>query len=324
MRSTRILISGWALVLAIACHAMGQDPPAGISSAKNGPVAPKRTYSVNAKLFSLGSDQSLDSYRGHGGSGSAGPGGTLVLESPQFRVAIMPIPRDNKFLVAVKVETITESAPVAAQQREVDLTDLRPQTIQLGAAPDGRTYLLALSPEVVEPQVPKQFKPAAFRLASMNFNSRVIVNDRDYVGSVGMSDGEIAWLDIPGVGHVEFSLLHLKDAEPRGVLAAGQVELTGPDGTTIALSNVTNSTYPQQLPGGPYRVWVRWRESTVNVAQFRELAKQQLAEIKQKGAAGEMYVPPQALAQLEQMAASDRPKIMASGVRAATADDLAP
>ena len=324
MRSTRILISGWALVLTIACPAAGQDAPTRQSSVESGQSAPQRAYSVNAKLFSLGVDRSLDSYRSHGGSGAAGPGGTLVLESPQFRVAITPIPRDNKFLVAVKVETNAEDAPVAAQQPELDLTDLRPQTIQLGAAPDGRTYLLALSPEVVEPQAPKQFNPAAFRPASMNFKSRVIINDRDYVGTVGMSGGEIAWLDIPGVGHVEFSLLRLKDAEPRGVLALGQIELTGPDGTTIALSDVTNGTHPQQLPGGPYRVWVRWRESTVNVAQFRELAKQQFAQIKQRGAAGEMYLPPQALAQLEQMAASERPQIMASGVRAATTDDLAP
>jgi hypothetical protein len=324
VRSTRILISGWALVLTIACPAAGQDAPARQSSVESGQSAPQRAYSVNAKLFSLGVDRSLDSYRSHGGSGAAGPGGTLVLDSPQFRVAITPITRDNKFLVAVKVETNAEDAPVAAQQPELDLTDLRPQTIQLGAAPDGRTYLLALSPEVVEPQVPEQFNPAAFRPACMNFRSRVIVNDRDYVGTVGMSGGEIAWLDIPGVGHVEFSLLHLKDAEPRGVLALGQIELTGPDATTITLSNVTNGTYPQQLPGGPYRVWVRWRESTVNVAQFRELAKQQLVEIKRKAAAGEMYLPPQALAQLEQMAASDRPQIMASGVRPASADDLAP
>ena len=324
MRSTHILLGGWVMALAIACPAMGQEAPAGISSGKKIPSAPKRTYSVNAKLFSLGSDQSIESYRGHGGSRSAGPGGTLVLESPQFRVTITPVPRDGTFLVAVQVETSGTNAPVAEQKREVDLTDLRPQTIQFGAAPDGSTYLLTLSPEVVEPQVPKQFNPAAFRLASMNFNSRVIVNDRDYVGTVDMSDGEIAWLDIPGVGHVEFSLLHLKDAEPRGVLAAGQIELTGPDGATISLSNVTSSTYRQHLPGGPYQLWVRWRTSTVTVAQFRELAKQQLAEIKQKGAAGEMYVPPQALVQLEQMAASDRPQIMASGVRAATADDLAP
>ena len=48
------------------------------------------------------------------------------------------------------------------------------------------------------------------------------------------------------------------------------------------------------------------------------------SEINDQRAAGEMYVPPQALVQLEQMAASDRPQIMASGVRAATADDLAP
>ena len=137
MRSTHILLGGWVMALAIACPAMGQEAPAGISSGKKIPSAPKRTYSVNAKLFSLGSDQSIESYRGHGGSRSAGPGGTLVLESPQFRVTITPVPRDGTFLVAVQVETSGTNAPVAEQKREVDLTDLRPQTIQFGAAPDG-------------------------------------------------------------------------------------------------------------------------------------------------------------------------------------------
>jgi hypothetical protein len=71
------------------------------------------------------------------------------------------------------------------------------------------------------------------------------------MGQLRMSGGPPAFCDIPGLARIEFSLLHLKNAEASGALEDGVINIIHQD-TAIRISEVRNGTNAQVLAGGPY------------------------------------------------------------------------
>jgi hypothetical protein len=100
-----------------------------------------------------------------------------------------------------------------------------------------------------------------------------------------MGGSPVAFMDISGVARVEFSLHELTGAKPWGVLHGGMLTLTNPDDkTTILVNNVLNGNInTMQLPGGPYRVWVRWSAPSRSVEEHR----QEMVELRKRITSGE-------------------------------------
>jgi hypothetical protein len=128
-----------------------------------------------------------------------------------------------------------------------------------------------------------------------------------------MSGGPLAFCDIPGLARIEFSLLHLKDAEALGTLEDGVVNIIHQE-TAIRISDVRNGTNGQVLAGGPYRVWVRWNRPTKTIEEYRESLKHQIASLKERVQHGELTPPPGSLKRLEQLSAAARVVGMVYGI----------
>jgi hypothetical protein len=237
----------------------------------------KETYSyyhLDAKVVSLDASQSLASYRSHGG-GSGSPGANLGYYTPDTEVRIQLIIESNRFYADLTIQGRNESDESDAKKERIDLTNLRPTFVDLGADKDGRTYQLNLTPSVTSVRLsPEPFQQAADNLYRLRFHSsRIMLNDKQYIGRMFASDAQIFSVDVCGVASLEFSLLHLKDAEPWGRLQNGQITLNHPDGTSIEIGNVTNGADDRLISGGPYLVWVRWGKPKQTVEEYRaELA----------------------------------------------------
>ncbi len=184
----------------------------------------------------------------------------------------------------------------------------------------GRVYQLNLTPEVREiDKTPRRLDVDALRLHNWRFpDCPVLVDDAVYVGRIACAQSPVAFLDISGIARVEFSLHELSDSNPWGSLDHGTVTLTHPDTrTTIQISGVRNGgPHALDLPGGPYRVWVRWSEPTLTVTEYwRELAK-----LRERIAQGEF---PDARTDYldKQLAQEPAPWIHSSGMRGLAAGE---
>jgi hypothetical protein len=83
------------------------------------------------------------------------------------------------------------------------------------------------------------------------------------------SDADLFSIEICGLASLQFSLHHLKDAEPWGTLEDGQITFRNPDGTAIEIGNVTNGSEDLLASGGPYIVWVRWKKPQQSIEEHR-------------------------------------------------------
>jgi len=256
-----------------------------------------RYYHVEAKVVSLGADQSLTSYRSLGG-GSGSPGANLGYSTPGSEVGIDLTVESNRFYADVTIRDRGRPVEGDAKKRRIDLTNLRPTFLDLGADKEGRTYQLNLTPSIVSKRLKAHsFRNAANDLYRLQFHSsRIILNDKRYIGRMLASDAEVFSVDVCGVASLEFSLLHLKDAEPWGQLENGQITLKHPDGTSIEIGNVTNGADERLIDGGPYTVWVRWGKPKQTVEEYRE----SLSAYRDRIASGETKAMAETLAALEQ------------------------
>jgi hypothetical protein len=290
------------------------------------PGVPSSQYSADAALFSYQPGQEIATYSSYG-SGEGGPGSTLGLgvasTNRQFDVRVVGELKEQKFLVTIKITPGQSDTQTHAQETKFDLSDLSPRSLEIGHDADGRVYKLNIVPRIVEMQAPIQFKASNFRLESWSFPaSPVILNDRDYIGEMGMTGGSLAWCDIPGLARIEFSLLHLKDALPIGTLSNGVLTITHESGNTLRISNVMNGTLEAALQGGPYIVWVRWNKPSMSVPEFQAAMKAQLTMVKEKVKNGDMTLPPGSLERLEKMCESGRFGLLSAGVQDVKPDDL--
>ncbi|HEY4234904.1 MAG TPA: hypothetical protein VGM76_15840 [Lacipirellulaceae bacterium] len=231
-------------------------------------------YHVDAAVVSLDANQSLASYRSYG-SASGSPGAKLGLSTSEDQIGIELTIESDHFYADVTVGRQGKSGEDGAKEERIDLTSLRPTSLDLGSDKEGRVYQLNLTPSVALVQLrPKSFQEAADDLYRLKFHSsRIILNDKQYVGRMLASDAEVFSVEVCGVASLEFSLRHLKGAEPWGKLENGQITLNHPDGTSIEIGNVGSGADDRLVGGGPYVVWVRWNKPHQTVEEYRsELA----------------------------------------------------
>lgn len=231
-------------------------------------------YHVDAAVVSLDASQSLASYRSYG-SASGSPGAKLGLSTSDAQVDIELSIESDHFYADVAVGRHGKSGEDGTKKERIDLTSLRPTSLDLGSDKEGRVYQLNLTPSVALVQLrAKSFQEAADDLYRLKFHSsRIILNDKQYVGRMLASDAEVFSVELCGVAAVEFSLRHLKGAEPWGKLQNGQITLSHPDGTSIEIGNVGSGADDRLVGGGPYVVWVRWNKPHQTVEEYRtELA----------------------------------------------------
>jgi hypothetical protein len=285
-----------------------------------------RNYSVSAAVISLDAGQSLTSYRYHGGGGG-GPGSTLGYATPNAQINVAVLVESEKLYADVVIKDGSKQGDGATQTKRVDLTNLRPASVDIGADKDGRTYHLNLVPTVQTVQVqPKPFQERAKELYRLKLHaSQLLLNENQYVGPVLGSEAEKLWVDICGVAHVEFSLYHLKNAEPWGRLQNGHITVSHPDGTTLDIGNVTNGDDDNRIvEGGPYTVWVRWSKPLETVDEFRAELKAQRDQLKNGTAnIGSGDIAARALAALDQeLAREPGPWVASSGASGLQKDEI--
>lgn len=267
-------------------------------------------YYADVKLYSMKSDEGLESYRSYGGGG-VGPRGTLGLGASSgardFNVAISGSKNHGRFNVRVTVEPKRNDSRTAALDRVFALSELQPQTLEIARDDDGRVYRLSLFPHVVISPGPKIFRAADLKLDHWSFHdSQIILNDQDYLGQMNLSSSPIAWIDIPGLAKVEFSLLPLTGAAQEGVLRNGTIDITHNNKTRLRITNVRNGVESEVLQGGPYHVWIRWLKPSQTVDQYRESWKKQLSAIRQQIASGDLELPQGTVERLQRLVKSDR------------------
>lgn len=272
-----------------------------------------KTYRVDAVMNSFDAGKSLDSYRG-GGELSGGPGSTLGTSTPDKDISILVLVESNRFYADVTItDRHTPEAKTPKKQR-FDLTDLRPQVLELGTAKDGRTYHLNLIPSVRTHKVrPRPFSEAADDLYRIKFHqSRIILNDEQYIGRMLATDSLVFSIEVSDIASIEFSLRHLKDAKPWGRLQDGRITIRHPEGTTLEIDSVTNGADDRLVGDGPYQVWVRWNKSQVTGEEYRA----QLAAYRDHINSGEMPATDGALAAIEkELARKPGPWVISSGAR---------
>jgi hypothetical protein len=292
-------------VLATAgrCHAEGTAKPLDDEF---------KYYWVDANLISLDANQSLSSYRGGGQLGGS-PGATLGTSTPDSNISILLSVEKNRLYADLTIEKEDKQEAAKAKKQRFDLTDLRPQVVDLGTT-EGMTYQLNLVPSVkTVPLRPKPFSEAADDLYRLGFHSsRVMLNDEQYIGRMLATDAQLFSMDICDVASIEFSLHHLKDAEAWGRLQDGRITIQHPAGTTIEIDNVTNGSDARLVDDGPYVVWVRWNKPQNTAAEYRAQLSAYLDQIK----SGEMAVSDDRLAIIEkELARKPGPWVISSGAR---------
>ncbi len=233
-----------------------------------------RYYCVDADVVSLDAKQSLASYRAEGHVSGAS-GSTIGCSTPSTEINIAPIVESDRFYADIILKDRSKSKDDKKQPDEkkqrVDLTNLRPVSVDVGTDKDGRAYQLNLVPAIKSVRLTaKPFQEVADDLYRLKFHSsRITLDDKQYIGNMLASDADYFSVEICGVASLEFSLHHLKDAKPWGALTDGQITITNPDGTSIAICNVTNGKDDRVIVGGPYTVWVRWNKPQSTVEEYR-------------------------------------------------------
>jgi hypothetical protein len=279
-----------------------------------------KTYWVDAVMNSFDASQSIDSYRGGGGLGGS-PGSTLGTSTPDVDINIQVSLAAKHFYADVTIEDRHKTEKSSPQKQRFDLTDLRPQVLELGTAKDGRTYHLNLIPRVQTHQVkPKPFAEAADDLYRLKFHqSRVILNDEQYIGRMLATDSLVFSMEVNDVASIEFSLLRLKDAKPLGRLQDGRITMLHPDGTTLEIDSVTNGADDRLVGDGPYQVWVRWNRSQVTGDEYRA----QLAAYRDQIKNGDMFGQEGALAAIDkELARKPGPWVVSTGAREPSKNEI--
>jgi hypothetical protein len=278
---------------------------AGLSAIQSFAAQAKDSYSyyhIDAAVISLDANHSLSSFRS-GGKGSGTPGAQLGYSTPEVEITIALLVESNHFYADVTTRPLAKSDKAVEKKQRIDLTGLRPTSLDLGTDKNGRAYFLNLVPDIVSISLkPKSFQQVSDDLYRLQFHaSRIVLNDKQYIGRMLASDAQVFNVDICGVASIEFSLRHLKGAEPWGRLQNGQITVTHPDGTTIEIGNVTNGTEKNLVEGGPYTVWVRWKKSEQTVEAYRKSLSEYRDQLK-KGSVknGTANTAAEALAVIEQ------------------------
>ena len=286
-----------------------------------------RHYFVDVTLFSIVPEQGIDSLKESGGGGVS-PRGTLGLSvsdaSRKFDVKVVGQLKKSRFVTTLTITPDEKDHRTKPITKEFDMTDLKPHFVEIGRDDDGRVYRLNLLPRVISHPRPKQFDAMNLGLQHWNFKrSPVILNEQDLLGEMSMAGGEIAFVDIPGLANVEFSLLPLRDAKPKGVLKGGTISIQH-ESQRLTIGSVRTGNNPNTLIGGPYKVWIRWKKPSQTIEQYRDELKKQLPILRAKIADGSLNVPEGTIERLEKAIKTGRVLLLSSGMRSVPKGDVSP
>ena len=319
----RILLRVWpalTVCLIVTANALGQSP------ADDQPAS--RNYFLRAELVSIQPEVGISSYRIHGDAGVSGPA-TLDLDvsDGDRSLAIFVTPRVEKgrLMATLVVQPGATDGLTQPVKKELDFSELQTETVQLVRNVDGRVYRLNLMPEVEEHPKPKEFRVADLHLAHWSFSGPIILNDQDYVGWLSLGGNSLGWIEILNVGLIEFSLLHLKDAQPWGTLSNGQLQIRHENGTTISVNGVQNGWPDRQtLPGGPYTVWVRWKKSTTVPEEYLTMLRRSIAEAGTRAENGEPTIAAEIWERVIKRVEEGHPQMVSNGMGPVPRDELEP
>ena len=279
---------------------------------------------LHVTLESWQSDDPVQTYRKHG-SGSCGIGSTTgmgVGGDRHFSVTVKCI-SDKKVLKAeVKVDVDKRDKTTKPMKATVLLKQMQTAEVTIAENGDGRTYRLKIRPEVVQTKPARKFDVASLRLEAFDFTqSPVILNDEYYVGQLGVSGGTLSGIEIAGVASIEFSLFPLKDAKPLGTLQNGSLLIKNGK-QTVLIAGVRNGKQPRMLTGGPYKVWVRWKEPSSSLSEAQAKIAEQITRLKKRQADGETNITDEAIARLQAFADSGRPMLLGSFAHSMREEDI--
>ena len=226
--------------------------------------------------------------------------------------------QDRRFLADLSVKEVigTDERELENLSQQLNMTDLQPHVFEIAKDPDGRVYRLTIIPRLIEIPQPKRFRADDLGFDGWTFNqSAVILNDQDYIGSIGMStDGfSLCYVNIPGVAVVDFSLTEFTGSKPIGTLQNGVISIEH-ESNVLQIRGVLNGKIPQVLEG-PYQVFVRWKPSEQSLEDARAMLQAQLDRLKTKIENGDSSLRPEVLESLQNRMDSDRVFIMHSGTR---------
>jgi hypothetical protein len=276
-----------------------------------------RKFEIDAVIVSYIPGEGIESYKNHGAGMSTDQASVALgaqIDTDSISVEIVPRVKKKRFVVTIDAEPEAVKRSLGFDKQTLDLTDLKPTSIRLAISKTGRVYQLNLTPTVqVTDNTPRPLDVNKLQLENWRFpDSPILVNDAIYVGRISCAQSPVAFVDISGIAQVEFSLYELSNSKPWGELNHGVVTITNPeDHTTIQINNVSNGgPAAVELPGGPYRVWVRWSKPTYTVEEFREVLVNQRKKILN----GEI---PNAYADYlnKQLAREPSPWLSSSGIR---------
>lgn len=293
--------------------------------AANDELKERRQYFADVRAYSIVPEQGIDSMHG-GGTGGVGPGGTfgtsLNGNNRDFDITIEGRLKDARFTTKLTIKPDKGDRVTDPTTKTFDMTDLSIKSFEVGRDEDGRVYRVDVLPRVIKHPAPMQLDPAKLGLDRLSFQqSQVVLNRQDLLGEMSMSSGPIAHIDVPGLAKVEFSLRQLKDASPTGTLNEGTVTITHQD-QHLTFHNVRTGNSPVVLPGGPYRVWVRWSKPSQSIDEYKEALKQKLPILKAKMAEGSLDPHPAMIERLEESIATGRVVFLKSGIRGFRPGDL--
>lgn len=243
-----------------------------------------QVFKIDARTISYLPSEGIKSYQ-QSNEGSCGISSTVRLDEwideDLFYVEVTGKKRAGQVIADVVV-----GRPSGEEKLEVELTDMKPQSVDLGVWKDGRHHHVVFTPSIVANEAePKSFAEEASEFGLVFSQSTVIVNDGIYVGRLGGA-GEVVLIEIADVGIVEMSLHEREGWLPWGTIKNGRVTIRHPDDKTmIVIYNVEcgfgGASF--KLPR-PYRVWVRWEKSTVTSAEAWRDAREYRKKIIADGA----------------------------------------
>lgn len=138
-----------------------------------------------------------------------------------------------------------------------------------------------------------------------------ILNFRgDDIGRIGMSGGSLCGITISGVDDLEFSLKHIKNAEPIGLLQRGTLTIKKDD-AVITISGVRNGAQKVTLDG-PYKVWVRSTGKDVKGKAFLEMMAVQIAAMRERKSEGDATLTDEMMKKVTRMVDKKRPMLMSA------------
>lgn len=279
---------------------------------------------LHVTLESWQEDDPVQTYLKHG-SGTCAGGATTgmgVGGKTNFHVSVTARSKDKVLKAEAKVDVGEGATSAKPMKMTVLLKQMQTAELTVAEDGDGRTYRLKIRPEIVEVKPARRFDVASLQLEAFDFTrSPVILNDEHYVGQIGMSGGTLSGIEIAGVASIELSLFPLKDAEPLGTLQDGTLFIKNGK-QTVLIAGVRNGTQPQTLPGGPYKVWVRWKEPSLSLSETQKQIAGQIKLLKQRQADGETNITDDAIARLQAFADSGRPMLFGSFARSVRKDEL--